>query len=53
MEQGIDFTIEPFKPHKHGPRSDKGKLTTTRKLVRSGNNSISKKEVGVNRFSKS
>ena len=26
MEQGIDFTIEPFKPHKHGPRSDKGKM---------------------------
>ena len=25
MEQGIDFTIEPFKPRLHGPRSDKGK----------------------------
>jgi hypothetical protein len=26
MEQGIDFTIEPFKPRKHGPRSDKGEV---------------------------
>jgi hypothetical protein len=25
MEQKLDFTIDPFKPHKHGPRSDKGK----------------------------
>ena len=25
MEQGVDFTIEAFKPRKHGPRSDKGK----------------------------
>jgi len=25
MEQGIDFTIESFKPRKHGPSSDKGK----------------------------
>jgi hypothetical protein len=25
MEQGKDFMIEPFKPRKHGPRSDKGR----------------------------
>jgi hypothetical protein len=25
MQQGVDFTIEQFKPHKHGPRNDKGK----------------------------
>jgi hypothetical protein len=29
MEQGIDFTIESFKPRKHGPRSDNGKNTIT------------------------
>jgi hypothetical protein len=25
MEQGLDFTVEPFKTRKQGPRSDKGK----------------------------
>ena len=25
MEQDLDFTIEPFKPGKQGPRSDNGK----------------------------
>jgi hypothetical protein len=25
MEQGLDFTIEPFIPRKHQPRSDRGK----------------------------
>jgi hypothetical protein len=25
MEQGKDFTFEPFRPRDHGPRSDKGK----------------------------
>ncbi len=25
MEQNLDFIIEPFRPRKRGPRSDKGK----------------------------
>jgi hypothetical protein len=38
MEQGLDFTIEPFKPRKHPPRSDQGKTHTIQKIAGNGNN---------------
>jgi len=38
MEQGLDFTIEPFKSRKHPPHSDKVKTHTIQKIAGNGNN---------------